>query len=1823
MTETLPGELPGTVPGGAAGTVAAPGEVAGTADGEVAGTSDGGGAAAPGDDGWVTPASFAQERVWLASQLAGDEPVYNVVDRIPLDLPLDAATLTEALAEVVRRHETLRSGFTTVDGALMQVVHDSVPVEPELIDLADLPEEERRERAARVLDEFGRLALPLDRAPLWRAAMVRLAPAEWWLAFVAHHTVVDATSQLNLAAEVRELCAAAIEERPADLPELAIQYADYAAWQRDALSGAALEAELAYWRERLADLPPVHALPTDRPRPSAPSFRGGEVTFRLGEGVLAAADALARRHRASTLMVLLAGLTALMHRLSGQQDIVVGALVAGRDRPELAPLIGMFVNNVVLRSDLSGDPSFDELVLREKDVVLEAWEHQDVPFHKVVEAVAPRRDPGVHPLFQVSLNYLPQSGAAFGNGTSRRDLSFDLTSGECRLEYSADLFDHATAESIAERYAALLADAVAHPGRRISELALLREGEREWLLSGLNDTARPYPDHATLHGLIEEQVARTPDAPALTFEGETITYAELNARANRIAHGLRRRGVGPETLVGVCAERSFELVAAILGVMKAGGAYVPLDPEYPVDRLAFLVEDARARVLLAQRRLTDLLPEGGEVLPLDDAETWAGEPEDNPGSGVTPDNIAYMIYTSGSTGRPKGVPTPHRAAVNHIDDMQRRHGLGPGDTMLQKTVMSADVSMREFIWPLQTGARMVLARPGGHKDAAYLRDLINAERVTITNFVPSMLAVFLEEDVSSCTSLRVVTSGGEALPAHVGARFSRTLPGCRLVNIYGPTETTMDVTWWPVTAERLEGESIAPLGGGIQNTTLYVLDAALRPQPAGVPGELCVGGVQVARGYHRRPSLTASQFVPDPYGPPGSRLYRTGDLARWRPDGTLEFLGRTDGQIKLRGLRIELGEIESALRDQPGVRDAAVLVREDVPGDKRLVGYLAVTAEPDLAELRATLRKRLPDHMVPSAFVTMERFPQTTNGKLDRKSLPAPEGRRLLAAEIVAPRTEVEREIAAIWTEVLGIETLGVDDDFFDLGGHSLLATQVIAKMRRITAETGRQVSVMDLFQSPTIRQLAALVSAGPGEERPARLIHELTAPIPAADRRVSYVCVPYGGGSAVVYLPLAEALPYGHSLYSVAIPGHDVGLDEEALPFDELAARCTEELLRDVEGPIVLYGHCGVGGALVIELARRLEEAGREVLAVYTGGVFPSAQPPGRFSRFLTWLDSKTSNRAHANWLKSMGVDMDEFDPAQADRIVANMRHDTRNAGAYFTRLIEEGAAPLRAPIISVVGERDPLTDYHQERYREWAFLTGTTALVVLEEAGHFFVRHRAGELARILTGTHVEIARDDGRSLTRQARGEDASWWLEGVSRSGVPAAGATPGMGRFLSVTAGQLVSMLGSALTQWAVPVWIYLQTGSLLWFGLFGVFAYAPGLIAMPLAGALADRYDRRRILLLSSVASVACELAMAGLVWTGRTDIGPILALVGLLGVASVFQRVAYTAAIPQLAPKRYLGHANGVAQLVNGTAMLVMPLIAAGLLAAIGLGGILVLDIVSYTASIGVLLVVRFPALMGRRRREPLLTEMAEGLRYSWNTRGFRAMLIYFSVLNLLLAAPLLLVSPLVLGFGTTADVGVVAFAEGLGTVLGGLLMSFWGGPRRRRMVRLMTFTLLVAACCAATGLRPSLPLIAFGMLGMGFGLALSQGVYMTIVQVKVPQRFHGRVISINQAISWAAFPLGFGVLTPLAGSVLEPLFTRQGALASTVGAVIGTGPGRGLAFAYLLCGVGLAIAAAIGLRVRALARLDTDLPDALPDDLIGIQLRERRLAATGARDD
>ncbi|WP_306291634.1 MFS transporter [Microbispora sp. GKU 823] len=689
--------------------------------------------------------------------------------------------------------------------------------------------------------------------------------------------------------------------------------------------------------------------------------------------------------------------------------------------------------------------------------------------------------------------------------------------------------------------------------------------------------------------------------------------------------------------------------------------------------------------------------------------------------------------------------------------------------------------------------------------------------------------------------------------------------------------------------------------------------------------------------------------------------------------------------------------------------------------------------------------------------------------------------------------------------------------------------------------------------------------------------------------------------------------------MYAVAIPGHDIGLDEEAMEFDALAARCAEEILS-IEGPIAIYGHCGVGAALAVELARRVEAAGREVEALYIGAIFPFARPRGVLGRLsrLVDVDRLSRSQTDINRLKARGVDLDELDPGVADRIIRTMRRDSKAAERFFTELFDSpDRQRLKAPIISVVGERDPATDFYEERYREWAFLSDTNALVVLDEGGHYFLRYRAAELAEILR-TH--------RSLDRPAPHEpDDSWWVHGVSTSGTrdpePAAGPVvrPGMTRFLTVAAGQQISMIGSALTGWALPLTILVDSGSIAQFSILAVLNLA-GLLVSPLAGAIVDRGDRRRVMLRADFACAGIQLVLACLILFGELRLWQVYLLIVALSIATNFQRLAYTSAIPQLVPKRYLGHAMGVTQMANGVAQLVVPLIAAGLLAWIKLGGIVVIDVASYVFAIVAVLAVRFPDTLPWRPREPLSTEIRKGFAYTWNERGLRAMLVFFAVLNIFLSPLLLLVSPLVLSFATLTEVSVISVVTGLGVMLGGLTMAVWGGPAKWRFRGVLVSTLAIAAGSVVTGLRPSLLVIGAGAFSLTYFLTLMNAMYSTIVQIKVPYRYHGRVFALNTLVAWSTLPIGMGLVAPLGAALFDPMLAPGGALAPTVGAVIGVGPGRGIAFLYLVCALGMAAVVAGALRVRRLARFDADMPDALPDDLVGMETIEKRREAKTA---
>lgn len=1746
--------------------------------------------------GTVPPLSFAQERLWFMEQLAPGSAAHTVPVALRLRGALDPDAFGRALRDLAGRHETLRMSYPA-DTDDRPGIHVAAAGEvPLRISDADSLDAAQDVVGAMIAEPFD-----IVRGPVARALLVRLADDDHVLALAVHHIACDGWSVDVLLTDLFALYEARLAGAPSTLPEPAIGYGDYAIWQRDR---PGYDTDHAYWAAQLAGLPTLD-LVTDRIRPPEQTYNGAAHGFRLNRTLTDSVKALADRSQATPYMVLLAAFQALLARYTSQDDFAVGSPVAGRTLPELEPLVGCFVNMLTMRADLTGRPSFTDLLARVQETASAAYDHQELPFEQLVQRLDLPRDVARAPLFQVIFamqNY--QRGSAAGASGTLSAEPFPLTSWATRYDlelyisqdgdaldalfvYNTDLFGAETIARLANHFTALLTAALDAPELPVADAEMLDAAERARLLADFNATTSDFPQDKTLHELVEAQCARTPDAVAIEFEGESLTYREVNTQADAVAYRLSELGVGPESLVAVCAERSLALPVALLGVLKSGAAYLPLDPEYPPDRLAFMLADAGVPVILAQRGLLDQLPETSATIQYLDEATNLAAP---PGWRAPRGDLAYAIYTSGSTGRPKGVLNTHRAIVNRLDWMQRRYQLTADDVVLQKTPAGFDVSVWEFFWPLLAGARLVLARPGGHKDAGYLRDLIRSAGVTTAHFVPSMLGVFLaEEGVEQCRGLRRILCSGEELPVDVALRCLATLPA-ELHNLYGPTEAAIDVSSWQCTPQELTAAARVPIGLPIQNLALHVLDPQMQPVPIGVPGELFLGGVGLARGYLKRPALTAERFVPDPFGTPGSRLYRTGDLARRRTDGAVEFLGRIDGQVKIRGLRIELGEIEAALRDQPGVADAAAVVREDVPGDRRIVGY--VVGEADHAALRTALKQRLPDYMVPSALVTLDVLPLTPNGKLDRRALPEPQRGRDEGTAFAAPESDSQRLIAQIWSDVLRVERIGIDDDFFDLGGHSLLAAQVVAKLRR---SAGAGVSVLDLFKNPTVRGLATLLDTPAAERGPAELVHELTKPIPVAQRTLSFVCVPYGGGSAIVYQPLADALPDGHRLFAVAIPGHDIGLDEDALPFDELASRCVEEILRKVDGPLAVYGHCGVGSALAVEIARRLEAAGRRLEALYIGAIFPFARPEnkvlGGLSR-VARLERFRSDRGYANWLLSMGVDMSDIEPEQATHIIQNMRKDSQSAEDYYTGLLRDSVDRLRAPVITVAGDRDPTTDFYAERYREWHFLTDTSAVVVLDEAGHFFLKYRAEELAAIVTETRPAL--ETPEPLSRQERGADAGWWLHGVSRSRerVVPTGPTPSMRRFLAVASGQLVSMTGSALTEFAVPLWIYLHTGSLFRFALFAVCGLVPGMLAAPLAGAVVDRSNRRRVMLLGDTFAGGTQLILGILLWTGHLQIWHIYPLLICLSVSLTFQRLAYGSSVAQLVPKHYLGHANGVVQMINGVAQIMVPLVAVGLMAAIGLGGILVIDVASYAVAVAVVLAVRFPATMAWRRKETLLAEIAEGFRYSWGQPGLRAMLLFFAALNVFLSPLFLLISPLVLSFTTLSRVGEVALAAGIGATLGGLTMTFWGGPRRLRMRGMLLCTLALAAFCLVTGLRPTLWLIAVGAFGMSYWLTVVNGIYTTIVQVKVAQRFHGRVFALNTLIAWSTLPIGWGLIVPYGTKLFQPHIGRM----------------------YPVLAAGMVLVVLAALRTPALRRFDIDVPDSVPDDLIGLEARQRR---------
>ncbi len=1054
------------------------------------------------------PLSFSQQRLWFLNQLEPAASVYNQTAALSLEGSLNLTALQDALNAIVERHEVLRTTYVVAgDGCVEQFIGAPAMIELAVTDLSECSAQERMEEVQRVTSKLSVRPFDLSRERPLRLGLVKLGETEHVLLLTIHHIASDGWSIGVLNRELSILYNTFRQGKSSPLPDLPIQYADYAIWQREWLKGEELDRQLSYWKKQLERTPGLLNFPTDRCRPAVQSYRGQSQFIELSKDLSRQLKALSRKQGVTLFMTFLAAFQTLLCRYTGQDDIVVGSPIANRTRTELEGLIGFFVNTLVLRSNLSNDPTFIELLAQVRETALGAYAHQDLPFEQLVGELQPERNLSYSPLFQVMLvlQNTPASQFKFdgisvnpisvGIETAKFDLTLYVRESEegfrVSLQYATDLFESSTIERMAGHFETLLEGIVADPERRISKLPLLTEAEQHQLLVEWNDTEADYPKDKCIHELFEDQVERTPDADAVVFEEQSLSYRELNNRANQLAHHLQKLGVGPDVLVGICIERSLEMVVGLLGILKTGGTYVPLDPDYPMERLEFILNDSGASVLLTKSGFSEgdsIEPEvavaqsmtagpvKAKLVRFDrDSPLIDQQSRDNLSLRVAPRGVAYVMYTSGSTGRPKGVVIEHRNAVAFLSWVQSAFTRVELSDVLSTTSICFDLSVFEIFAPLSNGGTVIIAQ-----NSLALAQLPTRSKVTLLNTVPSAMNELLNL-ATIPHSVRVINLAGETLQSELVRRIYESSAVEKVHDLYGPTECTTYATWKHRTPEGPQ-----TVGRPITNTRTYILDSHLNVVPVGVVGELHIGGDGVARGYLNRPELTREKFIADPFttGHAG-RLYRTGDLARYLADGNIEFLGRIDNQVKIRGYRIELGEVEAMLCRAPSVRDAVVLAREDTPGDRKLVAYITATPlhSPSVQSLRRFLKTNLPDFMIPSTFIFLDSLPLTPNGKWDRKALPLPEQRRPeLKGNYLAPRTSIEERIAQVWSEILQVDPIGVNDNFFDLGGHSLLATQVISRLRLVFH---REIPLRVMFDAPTIEEMAIAIGTSERENSP------------------------------------------------------------------------------------------------------------------------------------------------------------------------------------------------------------------------------------------------------------------------------------------------------------------------------------------------------------------------------------------------------------------------------------------------------------------------------------------------------------------------------------------------------------------------------------------------------------------------------------------------------------------------------------------------------------------------------------------------------------------
>ncbi|MHA7962498.1 amino acid adenylation domain-containing protein [Paenibacillus sp. CAU 1782] len=1788
------------------------------------------------------PLSYAQQRTMFFEEYMPGTERYNFANGYQLIGELDIPALNNALNEIVKRHEIMRAVIAYENDDFVQVIRPELDIQLQVIRISD---------ENKVFQHMEREATtPYDflNGPLVKAILYEMEPRRHVLVWMTHHLVYDGGSADIFDEELAAFYRSFLLGEPVKLPELTIQYPDFAVWQRKWMTGDACENQLRYWTNKLTPAPMMLDLPTDYPRPSIQSERkAGFYSMEVDSSFSQRIREASKKHGCTPFVFLLAVYKVLLANYNGKEEITVGTPMANRGKQEIEKLAGFFANTVALRSSINKSDTFSRFVASVRDTVLEANDHQDLPFDRIVEVLNPERVLG-HALYFDTMFLFERHGQSMTDlpglqvvpfvGNRTRGGTLDLTMTvfenqkmgiEVTLTYRLDLFHESTIRQLTEHYCMILERVMEEPDLPLYEAAALSGNSLRKLLVDWNADMDDSREPRLPHLLVEKQAALTPAAAAVYSEGKMLTYGVLNERANKLAHYLRGLGVGPNETVGLYMERTVDIIVGLLGILKAGGAYVPLDPKLPAVRLQMIAQEAKVSVIVTEEALHETFSQSGGADPgvkavvcLDrDVEILSREKPGNPEILARPGDLMYVLFTSGSTGKPKGVAVEHGSYSNYLDGILKRLELKEGLAFAIVSTLAADLGTPMIWGAFATGGCVHVIPYERTADPDAFAAYCEENPIDVMKIVPSHMEALLGvSNPAAVVPRHCLILAGEASHWDTITDIRKLRPECRIQNHYGPTETTVSVLAYEVPEEgsQKDRQSAVPLGSPIPNAPVYVLNSYFQPVPAGAIGELFIGGNAVSRGYYGRPDLTAERFLPDPFTKkPGGRMYRTGDLVRHLHNGTIQFVGRMDQQVKIRGYRVETGEIEHVLLQLDGIRDAVVIVREDEPGDKRLVAYLVPehrqeisgqegagsAAQPDVGSIRKHIKNILPDYMLPSAFVVIERLPLNANGKLDRQLLPIPSGENMAGhSDFAEPQTKEELEIAAVWSEVLGLEQVGINDEFFDIGGDSFKAIKVVRKM-------GNSFSVMDLFQNPTIRELAEHLTSG--ATRSDELLIEFKKASTIGGKVSTLVCVPYGGGSAITFQPMAKALPPNYSLFAVEIPGHDYSRPQQPLvSLEETAARMAAEIKSKAKGEVYLYGHC-LGGAMVLRTALLLEQDNVEVSGVFMAGTFPGARLPFKLTEWWHRIfprEKWTSDKFARDMLRAFGGFDDEISPEEQKFVLRNLRHDAREAEDYYTALYALDQKPkLKAPVTCIVGGADRMTEFYEERYMEWQDFSEDVNLHIVDNAGHYFHKHQADYVTKILTR---QISRWGEERDDEVVRGAAARKNRKALSVSRHEAGNepekreVQPSVKSFLIVTMCLIIATIGTSLTGFALGIWVYDRTGSISDYATISLYAILPTLLLLPVAGAVVDRYDRRKVMLAGQALALCSVIFLATMLYLDALALWAIYVAAGMGSIAGAFTMPAYQAATAQLVPKRYLGHANGLGQLVMSLNGIMAPALGGALVVLIGLETIVVIDLVLLSLSMIILSLLRFPNLMFKKREEPMSREIIGGWKYIIHRKSLVAMVVFFIVVNFFMSLYNVLTTPFLLQFMTADKVGLVIAFEGAGLLIGSILMAIWGGFDRRAD-GMVGFVMLTGVSIAVVGIYPSLVTAIIGLFGFGLALALINTHWLALIQTKVGLELQGRVLATNQVMAFSMRPLSFLLAGPLVVSVFGPLASALPAGASSTG-WFGGGGEKGIGLLIASIGIILFLWAFIGMRYRQLRHMETILPDAVPDAVI-----------------